>query len=77
MSNNNQTVRNSSAQASIDDYEYISNFKLGSFEDKNYYTRMFEGVEFCMKQSYKNNQLNEEQFKNCYFRSSASRYGKF
>ena len=63
---NNQTIRNSSAQASVDDYEYISNFKLGSFEDKSPNVRIIEGVEFCMKHSYKDNKLNEEKFKNCY-----------
>ena len=63
---NNQSIRNTSANASINDYEYISNFKLGSFEDKSYSVRVFEGVEYCMRYSYKDNKLNEERFNNCY-----------
>lgn len=65
MSNNN-SMNNFSAQASINDYEYISNFRLGSFENKSQFIRMFEGVEFCMKMTSKDNKFNEEKFKNCY-----------
>lgn len=62
----NQNSRNFTAYASINDYEYNANFTLGNFEDKNRNVRMIEGIEFCMKQTYKDNRLNEEKFKNCY-----------
>ncbi len=62
----NQSIRNSSVQASVDDYEYISNFYLGYFEDKPADVRLYEGVEYCLRHSYKDNKLNEDKFKLCY-----------
>lgn len=62
----NQGIRNYSAQASINDYEYSSNFKLGYFENLTSGDRIIEGVSFCMEKSYKEGTLNENKFLKCY-----------
>jgi len=62
----NQELRNFTAQATINDYEYLANFKFGYFENVNGLDRLFEGVNFCMKQTFSENNLNEKRFLNCY-----------
>jgi len=62
----NQAIRNTTAKATINDYEYLANFKLGYFENLNDLDRLVEGVHFCMKNTYTENKLNEQRFLNCF-----------
>lgn len=62
----NQAIRNQTAKATLNDYEYLANFKVGYFENLTNVDRLFEGVNFCMKQTYSDNKFNEQRFLNCY-----------
>ena len=61
-----QTIRNQTAKATLNDYEYLAKFKVGYFENLNSYDRLIEGVNFCIKQTYSENTLNEQRFLNCF-----------
>jgi hypothetical protein len=62
----NQAIRNQTAKATLNDYEYLANFKVGYFENLNNLDRLIEGVNFCMKQTFTDNKLNEQRFFKCY-----------
>jgi hypothetical protein len=62
----NQAIRNKTAKISVNDYEYLANFKLGNFENLKEVDRLVEGINFCMKQTYSENNLNEKRFLNCF-----------
>ena len=62
----NQEIRNTTAKISINDYEYLANFKVGYFENLNSADRLVDGVKFCMNQTFSENKLNETRFLNCY-----------
>ena len=68
----NVSTRNQTAVASINDYEYLSNFKLGYFENLSHLDRLVDGVSYCMKFSYsENHKLNENRLLKCYQLRSA------
>lgn len=62
----NQAIRNQTAKATLNNYEYLANFRVGYFEELSNVDRLIEGVNFCMKQTYADNKLNEQRFLNCF-----------
>lgn len=62
----NQEIRNHTAKATLNDYEYLANFKVGYFENSDKLDRLIAGVNFCMKETYADKKLNEQRFLNCY-----------
>ena len=62
----NKSIRNSISKTTLNDYEYLDNFKVGYFENVNWIDGLIEGVNFCMKQTFSDSKLNENRFLNCF-----------